>query len=332
MKIEAEYSPAPGFDAPDPAELNNLLPGYEVTDLLARGSMGAVYYAHQVALQREVAIKVLPRELSQLDEFEQSFKAEARAMAALPHPHLISVYDFGEVDGMLYLVMEYIEGESLSDAAHGQMVDPVQSVQIVQRVADGLGYAHEHGLLHRDIKPPNILISLKAEPKLGDFGLVVPSNDVGSGMMMGTPGYLAPEMLRDFNAASPASDVFALGVILHELLTGVEPDGENPVDLDLVPGLRGLRELVQNATARNVLMRYRDGKRLCEGPAGLAGGGREVSSAGPGRGLPRGDRFPARSRRVAPVPGLAPSRAPAAPARARSSRSSSGWSSSSSWS
>lgn len=252
------------FAAPEPAELNALLEGYKIEALIACGGMGAVYQATQISLQREVAIKVLPRELSQYEEFEKSFKAEARAMAKLTHAHLIGVYDFGEVDGMLYLVMEFIDGNSLHDAAAGQVVDPLQAVEIVQHIASGLGHAHNAGVIHRDIKLANILISQNLDPKLGDFGLAVPSDDVGSGLMMGTPGYLAPEILQDFNSTSTASDVFALGIILHQLLTGVVPDGEENADLELVPNLRGLRQLISVAIAPDLNLRFKDGDAIAK--------------------------------------------------------------------
>jgi len=257
-------TPGGGFVAPDPEVLSGLLDGYEVVELIACGGMGAVYRAELVSLQREVAIKVLPKELSQFEEFKQSFKSEALAMAKLTHPNLLGVYDFGEVAGMLYLVMEFVKGASLFEAEHGEPVKAIEAVRIVAGVAAGLGHAHEHGILHRDIKPANILISQDLEPKLGDFGLAVPTTDVASGMNMGTPGYFAPEVLRDFKAATPASDVYSLGMILHELLTGITPTGNEPPNLELVPGLRGLRRLVLKATAPHPPMRFTDGQAMAK--------------------------------------------------------------------
>lgn len=255
-------------DAPDPAALSALLEGYDVQELVACGGMGAVYRARQVSLDREVAIKVLPRELAEDAEFSASFTAEARAMAKLAHPNLISVFDFGEVEGMFYLVMEFVEGDTLYAACHDQQVDPQQAVEIVRAVSAGLGVAHGEGIIHRDIKPANVFIGQDLVPKLGDFGLAVPSDDVASGMAMGTPGFVAPEVMEDPEAASGASDVFALGAMLHQLLSGITPTGEWEADLSKVPLAHGLRTLVQKSLAQDPAERFQNGKEMAEALAG----------------------------------------------------------------
>ncbi len=254
---------APGsFAAPDCAELSTLLPSFRFRDLIARGQMGAVYRANQLSLSRDVAVKILPPELSAIEEFGQGFRVEARAMARLSHPNLIAIYDFGEVAGMLYLVMEYIDGNALCRSINGKRVQPVQAAEIVEGVAQGLGEAHRHGLVHRDIKPANILIDQKLKPVLGDFGLAVRIHNVSTGLTMGSAGYAAPEVLRSFESASPASDIYSLGVILHELVTGVAPDPGTPVDLSLVPDTRGLPELVGRTLARDPADRPANGSAL----------------------------------------------------------------------
>jgi len=264
-EIEGSFlTPGGSFAAPEPAHLSSLLDGYEVSELIACGGMGAVYRALQVELEREVAIKVLPRELSRFEEFKKGFRTEARAMAKLNHSNLVGVHDCGEVEGMLYLVMEFVDGASLFEAGTGEAVEALQAVRIVAGVAEGLGQAHKAGILHRDIKPANILISQDLEPKLGDFGLAVSTADVGSGLKMGTPGYMAPEVVRDFRSATPASDVYSLGVILYELVTGVTPTDKTPPKLEIVPRLRGLVLLVQKSTAREPYMRYADGEEMAK--------------------------------------------------------------------
>ena len=251
--------------APGCEQLNELLPAFKFRELIACGGMGAVYRARQVSLGRDVAIKVLPPEVSAAGSvFVESFKTEARTMASLNHPNLVGIHDFGEVSGMLYLVMEYIDGNALYRSILGQKVKAAQAVKIVEEVARGLGEAHERGLLHRDIKPANILLNQKRKPVLGDFGLVVRCDAVGSGLNMGTPGYIAPEVVSDFEAASPASDVYALGMILHEMLSGVMPSGKRAPDLTLVPELNGLRGLVGRLVSSDPSQRPADGEALAE--------------------------------------------------------------------
>lgn len=201
-----------------------LLPAYEFESFIAQGGMGAVYKARQRSLDRDVAIKILPRELGADPEFKSSFETEARAMARLNHPNLVGVYDSGEVDGMLFIVMEFVNGKPLYYSAYNTAIDPQQAAQIVKGICDGLAHAHEHGVIHRDIKPANILLTPKREPKIGDFGLAQPVEAEGPGLIMGTPGYAAPELTENPEQADQRSDIFAVGVILYELLTGKRPD------------------------------------------------------------------------------------------------------------
>lgn len=146
------------FDAPELSELTTLLTGYEVTTLIAVGGMGAVYLARQISLDRDVAIKVLPRNLTQLEEFEKSFRAEAKAMARLHHPNLIGVHDFGEVDGFLYIVMDFVNGKSLFHSAHGKVIEQGEAIRLVHGICQGVAHAREKGIIHRDIKPANVLL------------------------------------------------------------------------------------------------------------------------------------------------------------------------------
>ncbi len=219
-------SPDP-FEAPSLEALAALLPAYDFEAFIAQGGMGAVYKARQRRLDRDVAIKILPRELGEDAEFVASFETEAKAMARLNHPNLIGVYDYGEVDSMPYIVMEYVNGKSLFHSAMNLAVDPAQAVSIVKGICDGLAHAHENGVIHRDIKPANILLTPRALPKIGDFGLARPAEGLSSGLVMGTPGYVAPEVLQHPEKADRRSDLFALGVVLYELLIGRCPPYEN---------------------------------------------------------------------------------------------------------
>lgn len=245
------------FTPPTIEALNQLLPAYHFIDFIAKGGMGAVYLAKQISLDREVAIKILPRELSEDPEFRASFQTEARAMARLNHPNLIGIYDSGDVDGMLYIAMEYVPGKSLYHSAWNKKIDQSEAARIVMAICDGLSHAHEAGIIHRDIKPANILLTPKVDPKIGDFGLAQAIGAKHDGIVMGTPGYAAPEVLSHPEKADRRSDLFALGVILHELLTGQKPEAgvlassisQCSPEFDLI---------IQRATHANPVMRYPD--------------------------------------------------------------------------
>ncbi|MEP2777661.1 MAG: serine/threonine-protein kinase [Luteolibacter sp.] len=210
------------FEVPEFASLDSLLPGYEIEHLITISDMGVVFKAHQISLDREVAIKILPRELGNDPLFRSSFEAEAKAMACLTHPNLIRVFDSGEVEGILYMVMEYVPGKSLHHSSHGIAIDPKQAVEIISAVCQGLSHAHENGVIHRDIKPLNILLTPDAQPKIGNFGLSRSSG--ADGQAMGTPGYMAPEIASQPETGNAQTDVYAVGIVLRELLTGVPAD------------------------------------------------------------------------------------------------------------
>ena len=209
------------FVAPSLEELAPLFPNYSIDAFIAQGGMGAVYLGSQLSLDRPVAIKILPRHLGADEEFRSSFQAEARSMAKLNHPSLIGVYDFGEVDGMPFIVMEYVPGKSLHDSSYGRQIDPAEAARIVAAICQGLQHAHEHDILHRDVKPANILLDQEANPKLGDFGLAMTASGDSDGLIYGTPGYAAPEVY----AGKPdhRSDIYAAGVMLYEMLCGAMP-------------------------------------------------------------------------------------------------------------
>jgi serine/threonine protein kinase len=221
----SDPSSQPAFVAPASTDLVPLFPGYDIGGLIATGGMGAVYHAVQRSLDRPVAIKILPQEFSKDEAFCSIFEAEAKAMAKLNHPNLIGVYDFGEVAGMLYIIMEYVPGKSLFHSAHGMAVDPGEVIRLVTGICQGLAHAHQSGIIHRDIKPSNILLDLEARPKIGDFGL---ARNAGQSVqegeeIFGTPHYTAPEVVNAPQSVDHRADIFSLGVLLHELLTGKLP-------------------------------------------------------------------------------------------------------------
>lgn len=214
-----------GFVAPSLEELVPLFPAYEIESFIAQGGMGAVYKATQKSLDRPVAIKILPIEFGNDPQFRASFEAEAKAMARLNHPNLISVYDFGDIEGMLYIVMEFVQGKALYYSSHKKAIDPKVAFEIVSTVCRGLGHAHRGGIIHRDIKPANILLDTDATPKIGDFGLAQPvdRNEEG-GLVFGTPGYTAPEIFQEGNEVDERSDIFSVGALLYELISGKQPE------------------------------------------------------------------------------------------------------------
>jgi serine/threonine protein kinase len=209
------------FELTNIDSLGELMPAFEFERLIAQGGMGAVYKARQRSLDREVAIKILPRETGNDPVFRSWFQAEAKAMARLNHPNLVKVFDSGDLDGLLYIVMEYVPGKSLFNAANGIAIDSKQAVEIVIGACRGLAHAHENGIIHRDIKPGNILLTLQCEPKIGDFGLARCTRTNLDGLAMGTPAYMAPELISHPEKGDPRSDVHAIGVVLRELLTGI---------------------------------------------------------------------------------------------------------------
>ncbi len=222
------------WEPPTPAELQEILPQYEVHMLVGRGGMGAVYKGLQLSLDRAVAIKLLPPAIEQQDlAFAERFKNEARLMGRMNHPAIVSVYDFGRTsDGQLYFVMEYVDGTDVQRmiAREGKL-PPEHALAITAHLCDALGYAHKQGIVHRDIKPSNVLIDMEGRVKVADFGLAKladKSKDSGltqTGMAMGTPDYVAPEALMFGSDVDGRADIYAVGVMLYQMLTGDIPRG-----------------------------------------------------------------------------------------------------------
>ena len=252
------------FNPPEPQELSDLLSGYDVNSLIATGGMGAVYAAKQISLDRPVAIKLLPRELGD-ESFREQFQAEARSMAKLNHPNLIGIYDFGQADGMPYIVMELVEGKSLYYSCYKTAIEQQTACELIIEICEGLAHAHKAGIIHRDIKPANILLDPEAHAKIGDFGLASHSDSVGGEhMAFGTPGYAAPEILENPTAIGVPSDIFAVGVILYELLTGFLPE-QPPLPASSIKGSdQRLDTIIRTATRRNPRMRFQSAQDMAD--------------------------------------------------------------------
>lgn len=225
---------------------------YHVLERIAAGGMGEVYLAQDAVLAREVAIKVLHRSLSGDAGFVERFRREARAAATLNHPHIVAVYDWGAVDGIYYMVMEFVRGRSVREIlnANGKLA-PAQAAEIVGQTLEALAHAHARGIVHRDLKPENVLLTTDGTVKLTDLGLARAFADAKSthaGAVTGTVQYLAPEQIRG-EPADPRSDLYSLGIVTFELLTGNLPfTGETPMSIaykhlsDTVPAPSGFAD------------------------------------------------------------------------------------------
>ncbi len=206
----------PEFEAPGIKEIQRLLPAYEILELINKSGMSAVYRGRQIALDREVAIKILSREFGEDAEVRRSFDTEAKVMAKLSHPNLVKAYDFGEVDDMPYIVMEYVNGNALHCSTQGRAIEQIEATKLTLAICEGLAHAHEADVIHRDIKPGNMLLDTGKHPKIGGFGL--------SGVVRSdTPGYSAPETLNRTDEIDKRSNVYSIGLMLYELLTGELP-------------------------------------------------------------------------------------------------------------
>jgi WD40 repeat protein len=203
------------------------VPGYQILTELGRGGMGVVYQAHDLALNRMVALKMaLAGGHAGAAELAR-FRTEAEAIARLQHPHIVQIYEVGEHEGLPFLSLEYCPGGSLADQLDGTPLLPERAAQLVETLARAVEAAHQKGIVHRDLKPANVLLSEDSQPKLTDFGLAKKLGEAGqtaSGAIVGTPSYMAPEQTGgQAKAIGPATDVYALGTILYELLTGRPP-------------------------------------------------------------------------------------------------------------
>jgi tRNA A-37 threonylcarbamoyl transferase component Bud32 len=326
---------AADFVPPTPAELAAYFPDLEIIEFIGRGGMGVVYKARQKRLDRLVALKILSPKIGQDPAFAERFQREARAMATLSHPHIVGVHDFDHTcenaqgGGLYYFIMEYVDGVNLRRLLDAQRLSPEQALAIVPQICDALQYAHDHGVVHRDIKPENILMDKNGAVKIADFGLAklirspgsgqhVPRAEAGGtpsvpsagpaisltgvGQVMGTPHYMAPEQFEHPKEVDHRADIYSLGVVFYQMLTGELPIGRFAPPSQKVHIDVRLDDVVLKALEKEPQRRYQHASEIktqvetishaspaAALAAGAIGGG---STAGPGA--------------VGPVAGLAP--------------------------
>ena len=258
------------FDPPTPEELAERFPQLEVLELIGQGGMGAVYKARQPTLDRTVALKILAPRLVQDAAFAERFSREARTLAKLSHPHIVGIHDFGEVDGLYYFVMEYVDGAALREVMRAGRLSAADALGLVPQLCDALQFAHEVGVVHRDIKPENILLDHAGNVKIADFGLaklIAPDRADGvsltvSGAVMGTPAYMAPEQIEHPLEVDHRADIYSLGVVFYELLTGELPLGRfvppsRKVEVDV-----RVDEVVLKALEKEPRLRYQQASEV----------------------------------------------------------------------
>jgi tRNA A-37 threonylcarbamoyl transferase component Bud32 len=261
----AGSTPPAGLVPPEPGELGRHFPQLEILSLLGQGGMGAVYKARQTKLDRLVAVKILPPEVARDPAFAERFTREAQSLARLNHPHIVTVHDFGDVDGLYYFTMEYVAGSNLRDLLEAGALPPAQAGDIVRQLCEALEYAHDEGLVHRDIKPENILLDKKGRVKVADFGLarlvgLTPAylTLTGTHEVMGTLLYMAPEQMKRTHSVDHRADLYSLGVVLYEMLTGELPLGRFAPPSHKAAVNAQLDQVVLRALAREPAERYQD--------------------------------------------------------------------------
>ena len=206
-------------------------PQLKIVEFIGKGGMGLVYKARQPHLDRLVALKLLPQKPDSDPTFGERFTREARVLARLNHPNIVAVYDFGRVEGFFFLAMEFVDGVNLRQAMRAGRFTPAQALALVPRICDALQYAHDEGVLHRDIKPENLLLDVRGRVKIADFGIAKLLGDnqdltlTASGAAIGTPHYMAPEQFEHPHEVDQRADIFSLGVVFYEMLTGELPLG-----------------------------------------------------------------------------------------------------------
>ena len=266
-------SPVPSIE-----ELQGDFPALELIEFIGRGGMGFVYRARQRDLGREVALKILPDECAAEPSFAERFEREARVLAKLDHPSIVRVFDAGRNGNRYWLTMEYVDGTNLRQVIDAWSMDNAQALDVVMQICSALQYAHGVGVVHRDIKPENILLDKQGQVKIADFGLAKilggESQSVTltrSDQALGTPQYMAPEQVRRPLEVDHRADLYSLGVVFYELLTGELPMGRFPLPSDKAGVDARLDEVVLKTLERDPERRYQAASELGEDVRNVSG-------------------------------------------------------------
>ena len=236
-------------------------PHFEILECLGRGGMGVVYKARQKSLDRIVALKILAPEREKAPQFAERFGREARTLAKLNHPNIVTVHDFGETDGMFYLVMEFVDGVNLRQLLRERRLSPEEALAIVPPVCQALQFAHDQGIVHRDIKPENLLLDKQGRVKIADFGIakILGRSEPTAGEtreVIGTPQYMAPEQVQQPQRVDHRADIYSLGIVLYEMLTGELPSARfQPPSKKVHVDVR-IDEIVLRALEKEPALRY----------------------------------------------------------------------------
>ena len=313
-------------------EKGNRIGRYKIQDELGRGAMGVVYRAEDPSLDRIVALKTISlADAEGRKEYEKRFLLEAKAAGKLTHPNIVTIYDYGEEEDLAYMAMELLEGSDLRSRMRRKEIPPMEAVEIALQVADGLGFAHEHGVVHRDIKPGNIMLLERGAVKIMDFGIArmrFADHKTSTGMVLGTPRYMSPEQISG-QPVDQRSDIFSLGTVLYEMLTqtslfagqNVEQIAHNVANNEPAPPSHAHPELPQildfivaRALKKEPSVRYQDAYEMA---ADLRDALAEMRGKAPARGA-NGDTT--ETQRIGGSPGEKLPVAPASNAIARDTR------------
>jgi tRNA A-37 threonylcarbamoyl transferase component Bud32 len=289
--IPTNVTPPAGFMPPEPAELARQFPQLEILELLGQGGMGVVYKARQRQLDRLVALKILPPHIGRTEAFAERFTREARSLARLSHPRIVMIYDFGHTQaGLYYFIMEFVDGTDLRRVIQTGELSASEALTIIPQICEALQYAHEEGIVHRDIKPENILLNRRGQVRIADFGLAKlldrPATGPAStltkvGQQMGTPHYMAPEQIEHPSAVDHRADIYSLGVVFYEMLTGELPLGRFAPPSQKVQVDVRLDNVVLRTLEKEPERRYQHVSEVKTDVEAISSGGQDVMSYRP---------------------------------------------------
>ena len=269
IPTEAPAGGAAKAAPPTIEELAAAFPQLEIVQFIGQGGMGFVFKARQPKLDRFVALKILPQSMAADPAFAERFTREARLLARLNHPNLVAIHDFGQEGGFFYLIMEYVDGVNLRQAMKAGRFTPAQALAVVPKICEALEFAHSEGVLHRDIKPENILLDSKGRVKIADFGIAKllgeQQTDISltaSGAVLGTPTYMAPEQLERSAPVDQRADIYSLGVVFYEMLTGELPIGHFQPPSQKAQMDARLDEVVLHALEKEPERRYQSANQV----------------------------------------------------------------------